>query len=183
MIEVEIKFRLPGAEELVAALRELGAEEQVSQRHEDTYFLHPCRDFRATDEALRIRSINGVASVTYKGPKQPGPMKVREELEWCLAPGDTDGSNLALMLNRLGFEKLANVKKKRRIFLLPNHAVGVDLDDVETLGLFVEIEAMADEGMDVHAAKSSVQKLADQLGLREPEQKSYLTMVLEQQNH
>ena len=47
----------------------------------DTYFSHPARDFAATDEALRIRSIDQENFVTYKGPKLDATTKTRREID------------------------------------------------------------------------------------------------------
>ncbi len=66
--EVEQKFRLSELESLRRRLLEMGAIAKETEDQVDTYLRHPCRDFRATDEALRIRRIQGNALVTYKGP-------------------------------------------------------------------------------------------------------------------
>ena len=49
------------------------------QEHVDTYYNHPSRDFAETREALRIRRVDGVPMVTYKGTKLPGEVKARRE--------------------------------------------------------------------------------------------------------
>ncbi len=182
MFEVEQKFHINDGAAVRTRLAELGATEQPAEVHSDTYYNHPCRDFAETKEAFRVRRLNGRPMITYKGPKLPGEVKARRELEWPLDPGDDDGSKTESLLQLLSFRPVATVKKTRHPFTLPESltAACVVLDEVEKLGFFAEIEILADSEQAIEAAKNKVVQLASQLGLREAEPKSYLTMLLEQ---
>ncbi|KUO86543.1 MAG: hypothetical protein AT709_07990 [Caldivirga sp. MG_3] len=69
MLEVEVKFRIRDVKGLVNRLRGF-ATHIGSNVEEDHYFNHPCRDFRSTDEAVRVRVYgSGRVTVTYKGPR------------------------------------------------------------------------------------------------------------------
>ena len=57
------------------------------------------------------------------------------------------------------------------------------IDEVEKLGIFAEIERIAPEERAVQAARESVLQLSHELGLRNTEPKSYLTLVLECGDH
>jgi adenylate cyclase class 2 len=127
--EVELKAPCPGAEAKVAAL---GAVHEKTQTQEDTYFTHPSRDFRQTDEALRIRKADGLV-LTYKGPKQSSDVKSREEIEF---PVPEDAFQL---LARLGFKKAFTIRKTRRTYGLDGLTLCCDL--VEGLGEYVEVES------------------------------------------
>jgi adenylate cyclase class 2 len=185
MFEVEQKFSLRDLHAVEQQLLQLGAIAGAMEHHVDTYFNHPCRDFAATSEALRIRRINGKPLITYKGPKDPGPVKVREELEWALDPGDGDGSSTANLLTLLGFRKVADVEKSRRPYSFSPTAAGppsgllVTLDEVKNLGFFAEIEAVIPARDQLPETTAQIIQLAERLGLRELEPKSYLTLVLE----
>lgn len=50
MFEVEQKFHVDDLANLEKRLHELGAAEQPSQQHIDTYYNHPSRDFAETRE-------------------------------------------------------------------------------------------------------------------------------------
>ena len=51
-MEIEVKFRYKeGVEEKVKEI----AEFVIEKVEEDMYFNHPCKDFRESDEALRVR--------------------------------------------------------------------------------------------------------------------------------
>ena len=122
-IEVELKFRVEEPAAMLEQLVNLGAIEGPIERHQDTYFRHPCRDFAQTREALRIRRVNlttdpagqgaakGEARITYKGPHLVGPVKARRELEWQLDPSDPQGDQLQQLFELLGFGPVATVTK------------------------------------------------------------------------
>lgn len=178
--EVEQKFPLKNLEIFERALRASGAVEETTQYHADTYYNHPCRDFAATQEAFRIRRIGAVPMITYKGPKLPGAVKARREMEWRLDPGDKDGTQTAELLELLGFKPVATVKKTRRPFAASDLTgpFGVVIDEVEGLGLFVEIEVLVEKQQGVEQAREKIQRIARQLGLHQAEARSYLRMVL-----
>ncbi len=181
MYEVEQKYRIENVDVLAKRLLRELAREQPVQRHSDTYFNHPSRDFGATREALRIRRVDGIPMVTYKGTKLPGAVKARQELEWRLDPGDADGSKTQELWLLLGFRQVATVLKVRRSFQLdgPWSDLSVVVDDVDQLGQFAEVEAIVSTADDVEMARSRVESLATELGLHSPEPRSYLRMLLE----
>jgi adenylate cyclase class 2 len=188
MFEIETKYRLADETLLRQRLTELGASEGGVERHTDTYFRHPSRDFVKTREALRIRCVDSLASVTYKGPKlelQDAALKAREEIEWCLAPGDADGSQMERLLLALGFTAVATVRKQRQSFSWPNDRgefadFTVTIDHVEQVGDFAEIELVVPDSVAgrVDAAGRRIGELAERLGLTDSVPSSYLTMLL-----
>lgn len=146
-IEVEQKFFVDDAAALQQQLLAIGAIPLPAERHADTYYQHPAKDFAATREALRIRRVQRaitpspnqsshdpsppadilVASetaasretaVTYKGPYQASGVKARAELEWQLEPSDPDGRQLDQLFRYLGFTPVMTVCKTRRPFQL-----------------------------------------------------------------
>ena len=75
MIEVEVKARaLP---ETIGNILALGATLIGTENHRDLYFNSPLRDFKESDEALRIRIKEEGARLTYKGPKLDKETKSR----------------------------------------------------------------------------------------------------------
>lgn len=178
--EVEQKFHVDDVVDLENRLRDLGAVETETQQHVDTYFNHPCRDFAETREAFRVRRINGVPMVTYKGTKLPGAIKARQELEWRLDPGDPNGNNMEQLLGHLSFRRVASVQKTRRLFTMPPSLgdIAVMIDRVESLGAFAEIEVIVDESTEVETARQRIASLALQLSLDRSESESYLSMLL-----
>ncbi|MCC9641497.1 class IV adenylate cyclase [Rhodopirellula sp. JC740] len=184
MFEVELKFRVDDEAVLRARLDVEDAKSVSENENKDTYFNHPCRDFAASGEALRIRRIDGEPLITYKGPKLPGVVKAREELEWALNPGDAKGELTETLLLRLGFREVATVTKRRETFSVGStRPMTVTIDRVEGLGVYAEIErVLAETKPDDNAiqnARAEVEALATKLGLSNPEPRSYLRMQLE----
>ncbi|WP_010584566.1 class IV adenylate cyclase [Schlesneria paludicola] len=178
--EVELKFRLERAQDVEAAVLALGACEHAPVSHCDRYFNHPSRDFRTTDEAFRIRSVDGSNAVTYKGPKIGTVAKTRHEIEVGFDHGPDSLQKLDEIVRMLGFRFVREVRKSRRTFTLDvsGRDFELALDDVPGLGPFLEIELIAEaDGRD--AAEKAVWELAGKLGLSVPETRSYLDLLIE----
>lgn len=179
--EVENKFPVDDLELVAQRLIAHGAQFDEAIEQVDHYFAHPARDFAQTDEALRIRRIGQENRVTYKGPKIDQATKTRRELELPLATGDQVTSQYVQLFQALGFRSVAEVKKRRRCGRFTWNGWGVDatLDEVDELGLFVELEIQADADT-LRDAQTNLVALAAQLGLTVVERRSYLEMLLEQ---
>ncbi|PAY19562.1 adenylyl cyclase [Rhodopirellula sp. SM50] len=188
MLEVETKYELADKADLVKRLDEMGAVGGNVERHADTYYRHPSRDFVKTKEAFRIRLIDSVASVTYKGPKMDvgdSALKAREEIEWCLAPGDADGSQMTRLLQALGFDPVATVRKERRSYAWPKSDpqyadFTLTIDQVDQVGLFAELELLLQDNSPgaVKSAGERIDALAERLGLVTTVRSSYLNLLL-----
>ena len=183
MYEVEIKFRVTDPAALERRLTALGCHCTSVVEQVDRYLAHPCRDFAATDEALRLRSVGDALAVTWKGPRIGGGTKTREELELPIAasggPGAAGLAEWTALLGRLGFRTVRDVAKRRRRGSVRwrGAEVEVALDHVAGLGDFIELELVASLA-DVAAAEALVTTLAHELGCAEPERRSYLEMLL-----
>jgi len=183
--EVEVKYRLADYDQLVARLVQRRANREPAIDQEDTYLSHPSRDFAVTNEALRIRRIRPENRITYKGPRQRGPTKTREEIEMILAPGDLAFSQLQRLFENLGFRPVATIRKSRTSFHVTQQGLDLEvaLDRALGLGDFAEIEALAAHESELPAAQAAVLALAAELGLTEVEPRSYLRMWLEAREH
>ena len=184
-----------------AALDEAGAERLETVAQADTYYDAPHRDFAATDEAFRIRTVasaapafertgdlvadvdavlagdasaGGETRVTYKGPLVEAESKTREEFETTV--GDRD--ELAAILDGLGFEPAADVRKLRTKYALDGFTVL--LDAVEGVGDYVEIETDVATETEVEVAREDAYAVLRDLGLDPTEQvrTSYLGLRL-----
>jgi adenylate cyclase class 2 len=178
--EVENKFPVDDLDLVAQRLIAHGAQFDEAIEQVDHYFAHPARDFAQTDEALRIRRIGQENRVTYKGPKIDQATKTRRELELPLATGDLVTSQYVQLFQALGFRSVAEVKKRRRCGRFTWNGWGVEatLDEVDELGLFVELEIQADADT-LRDAQATLVALAAQLGLTVVERRSYLEMLLE----
>lgn len=128
---IEIKARCADPDRARRALLDQGARLAGVDRQLDTYF-------RCASGRLKLREGNiERALIHYLREDQPGP-KRSEVLLYEPRPGD----DLKQILERaLGV--LVAVDKRRDIFFAGN--VKLHVDEVEGLGSFVEIEAIADD--------------------------------------
>jgi adenylate cyclase class 2 len=169
MIEVEVKARAP--QDMAERIAALGATLLVVENHHDLYFNSPQRDFRCSDEALRIRIKEEGARLTYKGPKLDQTTKSRLERTVKI----DDPKQMEQILSSLGFALSAQVRKKRAKYSY--EGVVLALDEVEGLGSFVEVEA-AGEG-DYEEQRRKVLSIMSKLGLHESIRSSYLELLEE----
>lgn len=178
-MEAECKYRVPDVPRTRTRLKELGAVFQKLESHRDTYLRHPSRDFRSTDEALRIREIDGEPFITYKGPRLAGPIKIRPEIELPMVPGTAE--DWLKIWGLLGFVVALTVPKSREVYQL-QHAgrlLTITLDQVESLGAFTEIERIVADPSEIEQAQADIQEVGRLLQLTEIEPRSYLGLLLQ----
>ena len=174
-IEIEVKSRLDDRPALERKLRQMGARMIDDAVESDVYYDHPSRDFAKTDEALRIRMCGTKASLTYKGPKLDDKSKCREEIIVQL----DDSKKAEEMLLKLGFCRVAGVRKKRRVFVWGKFEICVDR--VTGLGDFFEIEVVAPK-KGYEKVRDEALELLVRLGGKGPERRSYLELLLSKQD-
>jgi len=179
MLEVEVKYRLPDPAAVDARLREWGAVVVADHAEADHYLNAPDRDFARTDEALRLRRIGDQNFLTYKGPRREASSKTRTEVEVPCPPGDAAAEAFLKLFGSLGYRPTAVVRKRRRIYEWERDGFTVHacLDDVDSVGRFVELEIVVDEAH-YAAARATVLRTADELGLGPTEPRSYLEQLL-----
>ncbi len=182
-MEAECKFRVQDPAAVRAQLNKIGAVFIKREEHRDTYLRHPSRDFRSTDEALRIREIDGEPFITYKGPRLAGPIKIRPEIELPMVSGTAD--DWLKIWGHLGFVIALTVPKSREVYRLEHCSrnTAITLDHVEPLGYFTEIERIVFQPSEVELAQQDIQEIARMLGLTQVEPRSYLGLLLANQTH
>ncbi|QKQ99857.1 class IV adenylate cyclase [Metallosphaera tengchongensis] len=137
VVEREIKVKLTiDPEAFLNTLLKEGYTYEGEEIHEDIYLNGENKDFRKTDEALRLRLVNGRAELTYKGPRLGTKSKSREEVTVTL----DDKNGMLKILEKLGYRAVFTIKKRRK--LLKKNGFTVCIDSVEDLGDFLEIEGI-----------------------------------------
>lgn len=149
---VEIKARIRSVDDIVAALEALGAEPAGEWRMEDTFFDAP-------EARLKLRVIEGAAAhlIAYRRPDLAGPSPSEYEIAEVSDPGSM-WQVLAMALGECGC-----VRKTRRLYMVGRTRVHVD--DVETLGHFVELEVVLAEGEPDAAGAREARRLMQFLGI------------------
>lgn len=185
MLEAELKASLGdlAAEKLADRAAALGFLPVEQVRERDIYFNGTERDFRRTDEALRLRSVRQLPDgpweslITYKGPKLDRVSNARTEYE----TGVSDGGTAQELLEALGYRPLAEVNKVRRTYRLDQ--VTLCLDQVQGLGGFLELELLVPGEEQREAAVERLLALLEELGIPRDQlsRRSYLELLAEKQ--
>jgi adenylate cyclase class 2 len=181
-LEVEQKYPVPDHTQLRAQLAALGCAFQAPIEQADLYFQHPARNFKQTDEALRLRRSVTIGSgpdacITYKGPKLDATTKTRREIELPIA-GDDGYERHRELLEALGFRAVLEVRKTRTPGTLEWEGTQVEiaLDDVAGLGTFIELELLSSPA-GLAAAKERLASLAARLVLKDSERRGYIDLL------
>lgn len=176
MVEVELKVEVKDSQRVERLLESLGARFEGQEQQLDIYYSAPHRDFKITDEALRLRrsfhsSRTEECYLTYKGPKLDALSKSREELN-VMIEGWEEAQSL---LQSLGFIEVGRVSKLRRGYRLTDFVLS--LDQVEGLGNFLEVETRAEGSYDQILEQAF--ELLKKLGLDQHEviRESYLELL------
>jgi adenylate cyclase class 2 len=192
MIEVEIKVKISDPNLMRKKFEENNGIYKLSLNHEDTYFNMPkgLRDFRQTDEALRLRKsiefnrdnkaktqkINNY--ITYKGKKIDKTTKTREEIEVKI----TEIEDMKNILKFLGFREVFTVVKKRELydFIFNDTRIEALIDYIPVLEQhFVEVELITESYETVDENKEILFKFLSIFGIKKQEsiRKSYLELI------
>lgn len=134
MLEREIKLRFTSPADARAAIVKAGATPIRGRRLQEDCLLDTADDqLHRRRCVLRIRIEQGKSLLTFKGPVQPSPMKLREEIETVVSDGDA----LLHMFEELGFHVWFRYQKYREEFAWGDVIIALD----ETpIGTFIEIE-------------------------------------------
>ena len=193
MIEVEIKVIISDPDQIRKKFDDSNGVYKLSLHHEDTYFNMPkgLRDFKKTDEALRLRKSiefnreNGLIPqkinyfITYKGRKIDKTTKTREEIEVKL----NETENMKNLLNLLGFQEVFTVIKERELydFKFQDTRIEALIDYLPILEqYFIEVEILAETINKVEKAKDILFQFLENFGFKKEEsiRTSYLELVM-----
>jgi adenylate cyclase class 2 len=133
-LEREVKLRFDSADTARAAALAIGATPLRCRRLQEGALLDDAGEsLRQRRCVLRVRVESGKSLLTFKGPVQPSPVKVREEIETIVGDGET----MLRCLEALGYNVWFRYQKYREEFALNDVVIAID----ETpMGVFVEIE-------------------------------------------
>src|SRR4051812_7993160 len=133
-LEIEAKIKIDDFSAIRLRLRELGGQRVGEVLETNTFLDTPDHALLKQDRGLRVRENRDVATgvsthvVTYKGPRQTGAIKTREEREIAV-----DSSTAAISIfEALGFIAERSFEKRRESWKLGD--CKVELDELPLLG-------------------------------------------------
>jgi adenylate cyclase class 2 len=153
------------------------------------------RDFKKTDEALRLRTSIRFGKdnrynpeeieyyITYKGKKLDEFTKTRKEIDIKIE----DIERMKELLDLLGFQEVLVVKKERELykFKLDDRKITALLDYIPILNQhFVEIEYLSITNEEIEEIREKMFSFLELLGLNRKDsiRKSYLELIMERQS-
>lgn len=194
MIEVEIKVRISDPEAISIKFKSHGGVYKLSLDHEDVYFNMPegLRDFKETDEALRLRKsiefnkfdetkekkINYY--LTYKGKKMDKSTKTREEIDIKIE----DFEKTRNMLRLLGFQEIFTVKKERELYEFKYRTYHIEalIDYIPILKqYFIEVECLLESSENLESSRDVLFEFLSLFSIKKEEsiRKSYLELIID----
>jgi len=153
-LETEGKFHVDSHDCVRGRLAEVGAVRVGAVLECNRIFDRPDASLASADCGLRVRTMTApdgtlrATTLTFKGPRQPGPFKRREEIETTVGAADS----VCAILRSLGFVEAVSYEKRRETWRLGDCTV--ELDELPHLGCYVEIEG-PDEAA-VHRVRESL---------------------------
>jgi predicted adenylyl cyclase CyaB len=171
-IELEAKFKVESHDAVRACLHSAEATRAGCVMETNHIFDDASQTLLAGGRGLRLREYQAIdgccpqTTLTFKGPRQPGEFKNREEIECSVDPPQA-GLDI---LRSLGFIERICFQKKRESWRLD--VCNVELDEVPHLGCFVEIE-----GPDEQAIRRAQKTLS--LDDAEMIKQSYVALLVE----
>lgn len=165
---VELKARDPDPAATLAAALAHGATDEGLLRQRDTYF-------GAGEGRLKLREEDGGATlIAYARPDAA----TARTSAYHLAPVPDVAATIAALDAALG--RTVVVAKRRRLLLWND--VRIHLDEVEDLGAWVELEAVAPPASDLTAEHAKVAELRTVLGIADERitERGYAAMLLAQ---
>jgi len=162
--EVEIKLKLDNVEKIRKILKNLGAIYKDKVIEEDIYFTSIYQDFIKTKECLRIRKRNDYLELTYKGKTTKEMLDSKHFWKSEInIPFLSEIKDMQILLEKIGFKKIAVVNKYREKFILNQKTITID--KIKELGYFLEIEEIVRSKKERERAVKSNINLYKKLGL------------------
>ncbi len=164
MTEIEVKIRIDDLAKLARKLLVLGAKLAKDRFwEENTLYDFPSKLLYNRKSALRLRTENKKAYLTYKGPPQKSrKFKIREEYETEVK----NAKHMKKILKELGFVPTFSYDKFRTIYRTKKLKISVD---ETSIGNFVELEG----------EQSHIVRFASSLGYAKKEfiKKDYIQLL------
>ena len=190
MFEVEVKIAIDSADSIEKKLTEQNFIKSMTVKETDTYFNGVDRDFRQSDEALRLRNTinnydeadpenvswhkdNVITTMTYKGHKLDNVSMSRKEIETEI----DDYEKMFDILTALGYKPVIPVVKVRKYF--HDGYITACVDRVQGLGDFLELEIITESEEKRKWALGKIENQLLRLGLSmaDTTTTSYLSML------
>lgn len=149
MIEVEIRAKVPDFNEIISKLNKLGAkflkeEEQIDRIFGNDKFLDKNKMIVEGGIVARLRTVNNNTILEFKEVSRQGAgFEIKSNI--------SDVPSAIKLLEKLEFEESFSIHKKRKKYSCDSFLIC--LDDVTSLGTYIEIEKTVDSSQNIAKTK------------------------------
>src|ERR1700709_1058144 len=144
-VEIEAKMKVDDLAATRTRLQSGAAIPMGDYLEKNVFFDTEDRSVLAADEGLRLRvstdthSGEQICTITFKGPRQHGQLKSRDETETTVGSFGA----AAELLECLGYTRILSFEKRRQSWTMGG--CRIELDELPFLGSFVEIEGSKED--------------------------------------
>lgn len=170
-VEVESKIRVDDVKEARRKIKQIAKFVKSEEKVDDYYSLEKGR---YPKKSLRVRDKGKKREVNFKQWRSYRQgIWAKKEVEFEVS----DLRNFFDLLDDFGFRKWMSKKKKTELYRTKD-GVSIELNYVEKLGWFIEIEMLCNE-KNVDSARKRIRKIMDELGVKKSfvEKRGYTKML------
>ncbi len=131
------------------------------EKKTDRFMHRTMQDKGFPSECLRLRKSSDTVFLTYKKDHfdKTGKWLYSDEEETEVS----DFDNMLLILKNLGYAEIARLENERMVYTTDKYEIV--LEDVKNLGLFMEVEILTEENVDIPKIKDEMTRFLKELGL------------------
>lgn len=174
--EVECKIKIDDADEIRKKINEIAKFAKNEKKVDDYYSLEY---FNYPDKSLRVRNKGKKREVNFKRRKSyVEGIHAKNEFQF----GITDLKGFFELIEDFGFRKWMHKEKKTELYITKD-GVNIELNHVDRLGWYIEIEILCDEE-GIKNARKKIAAVRNKLGFgsRDSEKRGYTKMLWDAQN-
>ncbi|WKC58258.1 class IV adenylate cyclase [Borrelia sp. P9F1] len=170
MLEIESKAFIPKRE--IKRILKLAKQKFKFIKEEFKRDVYYCN----TKQTIRIRKSNSSTDiVTFKNKRLDNDIEINKEIEF----GVDNASAFILLLKEMRFKLLYKKNKKSLIYKKEN--LNIEINEVENLGFFLEVEKIIRDKSELPLAKTEIYEIMEDFQLKNNiEKKSYFELLSNQ---
>lgn len=159
MKEIEVKYQLEDRNKFLKKLEALGCEISEVNHQKDTIYVSDVNHIENTPGSIFLRVRKDNDKIELNAKKHEKVMQARTEVEF----GVSSYSDANKFLELIGFQKWVEVSKKRVHTFYKD--CNICIDEVDTLGSFVELEYVVDDKEEEEKVLEKIEKIAKEIGI------------------
>lgn len=159
MKEIEIKYQLNDKSKLIEKLERLGCVMSDTNIQKDTIYVSDLNHIENTPESIFLRVRKDNDKIQLNAKRHEKVMQSRKEVEFEVSSYEEANKFLEL----IGFEKWVEVNKERVHTIYKD--CNICIDEVETLGSFVELEYVVDDETEEEKILKKIEEIAKEIGI------------------